>query len=790
MGVRTTAAELTAFFKGRWQVPLAIIAAGAVSLALWRLRPEPLPADTSGLMADVELLAKSGALTDAADAAANLLEMDPPLPQADRARLHELLADVIYQSEAPLTIRNRKNIERLLEHHEKALDMGRPEDTQALMRVAAARDWLGDAEAAAFHYRRALDANPRPEQRREAIRRLVTLLEGNPDAAAERQRYLFAMLTEGEPSPAAVWWALQRAMADALQAGNVDLARQLLEAHGERLRNSDLHGYYEYLMAWVLVNEERYDEAAPTLDWVDEWMENAPLTTTTHAELSNLPALTHWLRGRLELAEWRPQRALQAFDQVLSLTTSPDLQNAAMIGRAQALDQLERVATALETLRAVAARLVSPDAQTRLGAKSLMATLDELYERRRERGEYARALDYLELEVDLVPDQDTTRRAALFVRLGTALVEAAEHGAERHAAGEYQRDAGRYFERAAELITTDAERRQNLLWQAAQAYDGGGLIESARRTLLQFVDGPEDDPRQATALLNLGQGYEVQQRYEDAVTWYRRLIEAFPRVQEAVWARVYAADCLMALGEDHYDEAYAALDELLSGDVVRPESPAFREAFMRLCDLLHEQGRYADAISRLEDFQRLYPQDPAGDRVLFLLAESYRRSALELRQQAADASEDGQRYEQEAQRRFQMAAVLYGQYLAALPARLEDERDAAYERIAMFCRGDCLFEVNTPESLDEALTVYRQVAARYENRPAALSAEVQIANVHLRRGEVLEAARAIERARWLLRNIPPAAFEQAGCTTARSQWERYLQTVASSHLFREALASR
>jgi tetratricopeptide (TPR) repeat protein len=118
----------------------------------------------------------------------------------------------------------------------------------------------------------------------------------------------------------------------------------------------------------------------------------------------------------------------------------------------------------------------------------------------------------------------------------------------------------------------------------------------------------------------------------------------------------------------------------------------------------------------------------------------------------------------------------------------DEATEVAYKRLALLYHGDCLFALNEPATLEEALVTYRRAAARYQGEPAALTAQVQIANVYLRQGKLTEAARAVERARWLLRNIPDAAFAECGDGLDRASWDRFLEVVRSSSLFQNVLA--
>ena len=74
--------SVVAILAGRWQIPLAICAIIIGGIALYRMKPPKRSVPFEALLADVLTLAEHGAYHDAADAAANLLEQDPPLPRA------------------------------------------------------------------------------------------------------------------------------------------------------------------------------------------------------------------------------------------------------------------------------------------------------------------------------------------------------------------------------------------------------------------------------------------------------------------------------------------------------------------------------------------------------------------------------------------------------------------------------------------------------------------------------------------------------------------------------------
>jgi len=760
---------------GRWQIPLALIAAIAGGLTLYRLIPAPPPIDFESVLADVALLEQGGDTVAAADAVANLLAMEPPLSVARQAVLHDRLAELLFRAEQDREVHNPENVRSVLEHNRAARDGGLPASPPAMLRTAFAYEWLGDDEAALRAFRSAIDESLPVDDRRTALRSMVGLLGNRPAARLERQQVLDHLLEDDGISGPYFWWGLRRAVRDALDENNTPRARELLAKHGDRLKNSELKGYLEYLQAYIMLHEGRLDEALPLVRWIDDWLGARARSTHELDNMGYLPALNRWLMGRIHLAEERPQDALADFDQTLELRPGAELRVAANVGRGQALAALDRHAAALEAFRsALGETNLTPGGRRHAVAEFRRALLD-LSEQQRKQGDNENALAYLALAAELSPDQQPRERLELLERLGQAYRAAARQTDDVESQREYHERAGRHLEQASELVEYDEPRLARLSWVAAEEYDQAGRIGDMRRLLGEFVRGRSDDPHMPQALLQLGRACQTYGDLDEALRWYARVIDEYPRLEEAARAKALTAGVHISLGSEHYADAERILAGVLTGGSVSPNAAVYRDALLTLCELLHHQTRYAEAISRLRDFLRLYPADSEYLRARFMLADAYRRSAYALRANppAGAASRE----------RFRTAAGLFDELLNDLEsARRADPSLRAYARLALFYRGDCLFELNEPDTLQEALTTYRNAAARYDGQPAALTAQVQIANVFLRLGDVTEAARAVERARWLLRGIPAEAYGEPGLT--RSDWERFLAVVSSSNLFK------
>lgn len=771
-------------FRGRWQIPLALVAAVVAGLTLLRLIPARDLPNFEALLADVDVLQRAGDTLSAADAVANLLDLQPPLPATSRAILHDRMAELIFLTERRHTTHSPANARKLLDHARMAHDLGLAECPSRSLWRAFAYLWLGEEEAALRTLRAALQGDLPAEQRRAAVRELVELLERRPDAVDERRQSLALLLSDETVSPGYLWWGLHRAVRDALDEDDAGRARVLVGAHGGRLKTSDLRGYFDYLSALILFHEGRLGDALPLVRWIDEWLYANTADRDELDPFGHLPSLNRWLLGKIHLAEDRPQAALACFDEVLELHPGQELEVAAGIGRGLALAALSRTEAALEAFRAAAAEAERMGHRRRSALALLQRALLDLDGHERAAGRTT-ALEYLALAADLALPDDPARRLRLLERVARAYQAAAEAADDALTRQMLHEVAGRRFEQAVELVRLDESRLAELLWAAADAYDHAGRLADVRRLLGQFVHGRTDHPRMPQAMLQLGRAHEAHGELSAALSWYARVSEAYPRLEEAARAQVLSAGVYVSLGADYYGRAEQTLFALLTSDAIAPSAVVYRDALLALCDLLYYQGQYAAAISRLEDFLRLYPHDPEYLRVRFTLANAHRRSAYTLRDDPP-AGVPAARAAAESEDRFRRAAELFAAVLQELDALAQPDAGLrVYARLALFYRGDCLFELNQADTRQAALAAYRNAAARYDGQPAALAAQVQIANVLLRDGDVTEAARSIERARWLLRGMPATAFaERRGAS--REDWERFLAAISSAPLFRDA----
>ncbi len=781
-------ANLATLFRSRWQIPLAVLAAFAFVWAIENRRPPAREVELPVLLDQLRELVAGHEYYEAANSAADLLALRPPLPTADQAAVHDMFSQIIYETEKRREVPIEANVRRLVEHEIAAAELGFHVNSANAIRIATAHEWLRNPREAIRAYRDVLARDPDIESRRAALQALVRLLDGRSGAEEERSAAMMALLGDEGISLEYYWWALHSAIQADLESGRIEHAHELLAEHGERLTRVGLDGYHDYLDAWIAVADGRSEQAEVLLDRMTEWVRRNTEDDRALARLTLLPALGRWLRGRVALSEHRPQEALAAFEATVAIQSEGEVAALASIGRVEALAALGRHAAARTAIRDGAETFDRDPAMRAVGLPRMVHAAVQLFDQFVARAELDPALGYGECALLIMDESEPERRSELLERLANAHLAAAAATADAGLARTHSHAAALALVEAAERTPLDQDRHANLLWSAANAYDQAGALGDARQALHAFLKFRTIDPRRPLALLQLGRAYAADGQFDLALVQYQELIEAFPTLEEAARARLLSADALMAMGAGN-DRVETLLTALLEDDRISPKAQVYQEALLELAEYLYRQGRYGAAIGRLENALALFPHDGTHRRLQFMHADAYRQSARLLRQESAMASEAAQ-YRDESAVRFRKASELFGQFVAAVSAdaAAQDAESALLERLARLYEADCLYELNDPAALEAALGLYRQTTARFQSEPCALSAQLQIANIQLRQGKLTEAARSVERARWLLRGIPPEAFDAVSGAPGPADWERYLATVSTSILFRDAFA--
>ena len=806
----------------RWQIPLLLGSCILFGWALWSLRPTPPQIPFSQRLDHILALRKAGLPLEASKLAEELL-MSPERSAEEQARLHEALAEIIYDVESKAPVKNPVNLERLIRHYRLSVKETEELSGEAFRRLGEAWEWLNRPTEAVKSYKQAIAKGHNDSLR---LRRRILDIEVGTGALSgdALARELDAFVASAGPNGLRsddLLWAAERRVDLYLQQGRYGDAETYLESLRpavEKRANEAERNRYEFLQAWVLYKEDRPEEAERVLRALRNRM----------TVRDDTDAASGWLLGKIVQGYSAAEIALGLFDAVCETHFDGPYVAASKLGRGECLAQLERHNEALAAYRDAAAMLPKLAANPVVDEATVLISATGWYESMRASGRLSEALGYLQVAMGLIGPDDYRRQAIYIERqadLVSALAEqdlrlaerpsergepggtalAAERAEARERARRRLEQAGEDYLRLADLRTEDEAQAAAAVWKAADRFDQAGERMRSIDVLEAFVRGRPTSPRIPAALLRLGQAYQAVHRYPEAIQRYQRNVSEFLRTPAGLASIVPLAECYMAMGPSHAAEAEQTLLSILEEPpdrppLVTPAAAEFRDALFRIADLYVETGQFERAIVRLEEALSRYPEDPRILRARYRLAEAYRKSAAQISAALAEAKDLAPRDQLAAElhRRLQRARQLYDEVIAASdgrapasrPAGGERELQDAYVRLSYLYRADCLFDElehggGTPQGYAEAIRLYEQAAWRFRSDPAALSAYVQIVHCYLRLGDLAHARTTLERARWILRGIPdsPEVWRVPG--ESKKTWSDYLAWLGNSPTFRD-----
>lgn len=351
-------------------------------------------------------------------------------------------------------------------------------------------------------------------------------------------------------------------------------------------------------------------------------------------------------------------------------------------------------------------------------------------------------------------------------------------------------EAGTYFRELARAAAGQDAAYSRALWEAAESFDEAGDREASQEAFQAYVDGAsERDARRVEARFRLARLFEAQRQFGAAAALYEDVV-AQGRAEAAdsgggggPWgdrAVVPLARCLLQDGDAGNDErGERLLAEVLAGTRGEPESSDYRDALIELGEHAYSKGLHPEAIERLEEAAKRYPDAPQRLAVLYKLADAHRRSAGEIAEELREPMPETSRQERQTARaeRLRRASALFQDVIdgvTAKDARIVSDLDRVYRRNAALYLGDTAFELG---DMQAAVRHYEAAAQAYADDPASLMAMTQIVAAYAGQGRWAEAAAANERARRHLAALPEQAFDSPDVPMQRRHWEAWLRAI-------------
>jgi TolA-binding protein len=367
---------------------------------------------------------------------------------------------------------------------------------------------------------------------------------------------------------------------------------------------------------------------------------------------------------------------------------------------------------------------------------------------------------------------------------GQAIISQAEKASREKAESlrrlgreQFRRAGACYAKLAGELPANRSYTDQ--VWNSAMAYFQGQDFKSAARMLQVYLKNEVKD-RHPQALFYLGESFLADDQLDKALEMFKDCIDSHPRDVFACRARLSAAEVYQE--KDDFRGAEHMLLSNLNGDYLTPESKEWRDSLFRLGELLHAQGRYAEAAERLAEAADRYSDLPESARARYLMAECYYKLAVAAQEKLDKdlTGNSGDILRPQIEELYSAALRQYRRVLETL-GKGRDNAELTAEQTAVlrncyFAVGDVLFAQG---ELAGAARAYSTAANRYLSHPEALSAYVRMAEAHQRLNNPQDAKDALQQAKFALERMKPDAPFDKTTNFDRRQWAQKLDAMLS-----------
>lgn len=412
----------------------------------------------------------------------------------------------------------------------------------------------------------------------------------------------------------------------------------------------------------------------------------------------------------------------------------------------------------------------------------LVESAKELVRYYADAGEFPLAESLARLFAPILGEKESLRlRIDCSIRHGDAFFEQAK--ADPTGASAVLQKKGRTCMRTAgvllaKLARLEFETREypTLIRRSAENYFLGQDYVSALKMAGEFLEQqtktgrPEMLLLSAKAQLAMGKPDEAIRLIDECLTFDGKNAVAYQ-------ARLVASECYLEKGE--YDKAEKTLLENLDGELLSPESVEWRESLFHLGELLLQQGNIEEAIVRLSEAVRRYPDSPQTAQGYYALARAYQAQARgrmdSLRRDWGDTI-DVLKTPQVREPLSKALAAFEETRKRLLSAQETVLLDAAQQVLlanTLFAISDVQFDLG---DYGAAVQSYAVVTNRYQNRPEVLEAYMQLSRAYRGMGKPQSAVAVLEQAKIVLGRMKADLNLKATTLYDRAEWEKRLDS--------------
>lgn len=766
-----------------WQFPLLIVSVGLFCFAAYLFVHPSLKQSTDDKIAVATKYLKQER-PDAALAQLNQVLSSEKLDADREGKLHLMLAQALDMGQRQLKISIPANYRRIVEQTRLAIGRGAKLSALDYRRLGESNEAIDQPAAALQAYRQAMALDPDHTLR---LQRKVIELQLDQDDADGADDSLATYLKDQTLTDAERSWALnQRAML-LIDRNRIAEAKGLLDdalkLASDPVRQGEVNFRLGYC-AYKLTDEpeaERYFRVAR-----DQLQLRHPLDADACFYLGEI------YRHRND-----PQTANSFYETVLTSHIDSKIMPLAKLGRGLSRLQLNQDDAALTDFHDLTAEVSEKPARAKL-KEAAIEGLKEAGVMLANRQNLQGAIETMANEQTLDPSPG----AGFFERMGSvfekrakqlqttlATLSPADQIKRSQQIREMQTRAGDAFITYSQKLTLiDDKGYGDALWHGISLYDQAAALPYAISALELFITERPEDRLTPDATLRLGQAYQAQGQFDKAIETYQKNQLLHPQSLAASKSLVPMAQAYIAKGPEFYPKAERVLRGMLENNpLIDPQADEFRSALFDLAQLYYRTNRFEEAVARLQEFTQRYPDDDRGGQALYLMADSYRKSAGLLETKAAPAAANSNAVSDLAEitaakrDRLSKAKDLYDRvcerYATAVPST---DVEKLYLKFAHFYRAECVYDLG---NYQEAITLSDQAAFRYQDDPTALSAYVQIVNAYCALGKIDQARAANERGKLLLNRMPAEAFTNGAFAMPKSYWEKQFAWTNDSGLF-------
>ncbi|HVT89463.1 MAG TPA: tetratricopeptide repeat protein [Tepidisphaeraceae bacterium] len=776
-----------------WQFPLLLVSMVLFGIAAF-LFIDPKPGPTIDQKIEVAQRLLKQEQPDAALDQLNRILTSDKLDAPHEGNVRLMIARALEMGQQQLKLTIPANYRRIIEQTRLAMARGIKLDAVAFRRLGDSYEALNRPADAIENYRKAIGLDPKHSL---SLLRKVINVQLDDDDLGPAQVSLEEYLARKDLSELERSWALGQEAQLLIDQGKFIDARILLD-QALRLANDPVaQGEVNYRLGYCAYKLNDSNEAERFLRVAREQLQIG----------HPLDADASYLLGKISQDKGDPATANSFYQIVLTSHIDSKVMPLALMGRALGRITLRQEEAGLSDLHDLVNEIQRKTTRAKLRPQ-VITGLRQASALLAARENFQGALEVL-AEEELL---DSAPSATFFERLGAvyenradqiektlATTTSAERAKRTVQVREMRTHAGdAYIAYSQKLTLTDDNGYGEAMWHGIDLYDHAAAVQYVISALELFTSERPDDKLAPDATLRLGRAYQAAGLFDKAIAMFQRIQFRYPQSLARSKSAVPLAQAYVAKGPENYGKAESVLLSVINDNPrLDPEAEEFRQALFDLAQLYYRTSRFEEAVTKLEEFVQRYPNDDHIGQLLFLMGDSYRKSAALLDARLASARitpqadptlpaasaslSDLAEVSTARKTRLNKAKELYDQvvdrYRAQPPST---DVDKLYFKLSHFYRADCLFDL---EQYADAVKLYDAAAFRYQEDPSALAAYVQIVNAYCAMGKFDEARTANERAKWLLRRMPPDSFNDGTFSMPKAYWEQWLQWTSTSGMW-------